>query len=100
MSTPSKRKSFKGLYLDCAEVHVFIVEVSAFCQLRKVAFGEGKPEMYDTNTVWVAHRPVLIRFLCSAKHRKRRDRLMKGKEDGEEMGEMMSQMDRGKERGG
>lgn len=31
-------------YLDCAKVHVFVVEVSALGQFGKVALGEGKPE--------------------------------------------------------
>lgn len=39
-----QREKFKGLYLDCAKVHVLIVEVSALCQFRKVALGEGKSE--------------------------------------------------------
>lgn len=32
------------LYLEGAEVHVFIMEVSTFCQFGKMAFGEVKSE--------------------------------------------------------
>lgn len=31
-----------NLYLNCAKVHIFIVEVSALCQFWEVALGEGK----------------------------------------------------------
>lgn len=39
------------LYLEGAEVHVFIMEVSTFCQFWKMAFGEVKSEKYTDSLV-------------------------------------------------
>lgn len=33
-------------YLDCAKVHIFIMEMSTFCQFGEVALGKTKPEKH------------------------------------------------------
>lgn len=48
------------LYLDCPEVHVFVVEVSTLRQFGKMAFGEAKSETYSL----VSHHPLLKAQKC------------------------------------
>lgn len=45
-------------YLECPEVHVFIVEVSTLCQFGKMAFGEGKSEKIHS---LVSRRALLMK---------------------------------------
>lgn len=45
------------LYLEGAEVHVFIMEVSTFCQFGKMAFGEVKSEKHTDS---LASRHTLL----------------------------------------
>lgn len=55
----------KVIYLNCAEVYIFIVEVSALCQFGEVALGETKSESTTGHRLLEVH-PLLLRTPQSA----------------------------------